>query len=120
MLHDSAFEQDDEAFGPIATFDDLDRPSAEFSQRTTQLLASISTVTDQMAKPKEQWAYSGCYQRRTITIPNVGGMDDSRHDMTQRVGRDMPLASLDLLVRIINAWAVILSGINRPDVDDAH
>ncbi|GBQ63529.1 hypothetical protein AA103196_0618 [Ameyamaea chiangmaiensis NBRC 103196] len=46
--------QDDEAFSPIAALDDLDRPSAEFNQRTTQLLAGIPSVTDQMAKPEKR------------------------------------------------------------------
>ncbi|ARW18426.1 hypothetical protein S101446_03352 (plasmid) [Komagataeibacter europaeus] len=54
MLHDPAFRHDDEAFSPIAALDDLDRPSATFDQHTTQLLASISTLTNQMAQPSEQ------------------------------------------------------------------
>lgn len=42
-------------------------------------------------------------------ILNVGGMHDSCHDMTQRVGRDMPLATLDFFARVITTAAAVVA-----------
>ncbi|EGG78878.1 hypothetical protein SXCC_00400 [Gluconacetobacter sp. SXCC-1] len=47
-------------------------------------------------------------------------MHDSCHDMTLRVGRDMPLAAPDLLARVITAWTAVFSSFNRLAVNNAY
>ena len=41
---------------------------------------------------------------RAMTVLNIGGMDNQPDQVAQRIGDDMPFASLDLLTRIEPAW----------------
>ncbi|GCD53763.1 hypothetical protein NBRC3188_2460 [Acetobacter pasteurianus NBRC 3188] len=46
-------------------------------------------------------------------------MYDGGHDMTQRVGDDMPLAPLDLLARVITTRTAVFRGFNRLAIDNS-
>jgi hypothetical protein len=57
--------------------------------------------------------------RRAVTVVDVGGMDLCVEQVAGRVGRDVALASLDPLARIIAAWPARFGGLHRLTVDDA-
>jgi hypothetical protein len=93
----SALGEHDEAFGGARPFDDLDRPFADPAQRLPQLVTGIAAIGDDMAQPREALDDLGQYQRRTVTVLDVGGVDYGIDQITLGVGqnrRSRPLVFL--------------------------
>src|SRR5262249_48903660 len=55
-----------------------------------------------------------------VAVLDVGRMDRSGHDQAQRVDHDVPLAAVDLLVRVLAMRSALLGGLDALAVDDPH
>ena len=100
--------QQHEAFGGIASSDDLDGPLPQFCECVFQLVASIAAIGKDVAQPRIQLADRGQSSNRTIAILNIGGVNPQANQMTFGVGDDMALAPLDLLAGIKSARTTAL------------
>jgi len=70
-----------------------------------------------MRQRGEALARKGDDVRRAIPILNIGGMRDGPQHVALRVGEDMPLATLDLLARIIAARPATFRGFHTLTVN---
>ena len=66
-----------------------------------ELFPRIAAIGEDMAQPREAEADGleniGC----AVAVLNVGGMDEDEDQKSAGVGDDVPLATLDLLARVI-------------------
>ena len=99
-LHHPSPGQQNETLGRIRASDDLQRPGAEFGQRSGELRPGVATIGEDMAKPREGMSDRGQQCRRTIAILDVGGVDHGADQQSTGIGDDMALAPLDQLGRI--------------------
>src|SRR4051794_19204670 len=56
----------------------------------------------------------------TVAVLDVGRMDHGGHDQAQGVDDDVPLAAVDLLVRVLAVRPALLGGLDALAVDDPH
>jgi hypothetical protein len=57
--------------------------------------------------------------RSTVAVLNIGPVDDGMDEVTLGIGEDVALAPLDLLTRIVAAWAAGFRGFHALTIDDA-
>ena len=74
-------------------------PSAPHDER--HLLSRIATVGKDALDEGEQSACPAQQMECSIAVLNVGGMNDNVQQETQRVDQDVPLATFDLLARVV-------------------
>jgi len=85
----------------VAAFDDLQLPGAALGNRSSGLRPLIAGIgEDALNEGKQAPGAPIEHQSRTVTILNVGRMDDHIQEQAERVDKDMPLAARNLLARI--------------------
>ena len=114
---DPASGQDDKPLFGIGAFDDLDGPFADPPEGVPELVASISTIGEDMAQPREALDDLGQHQRRTVTVLDVGGVDYRMDEIAVGVGQDVALAALGLFARIIAPRSAAFRGFDALAVD---
>ena len=57
------------------------------------------------------------HKRRAVSILNVGGVDHRVNQIALSVGEDVAFAALDLLPRVIAAWATAVRGFHALAID---
>ncbi len=99
-LHDPTLRQDRKADDLIATLDDLQNPVSKRSRPFDQF-ARITTIRPNQLQASIPPTEPGQYQLGPVAILNVGGMNNDGQYQPQRVDDDMPLATVDLLARVV-------------------
>ena len=103
-LDDPAFGQNDEAM-QLAAFDDLKFPGPGLGDGGGGFRRLISGIGEDGFY---EWEEAACaaieHKPRTITILDIGGVDDNVQEEAERIDENVPLAPLDLLARVIARW----------------
>jgi hypothetical protein len=100
-LDDPAFGFDDEAFGTITPFDDLDCQAAHrFGNTVLEDRSCIGAVGKQLAQERELSEQSGQQQDAAVAVLHVGGSHQRVQHQTQCIDEDMALLALDQLAGV--------------------
>ena len=94
------FGQDLEA-RDVGSLHDLQLPCSCSPDNERHLLSSIATVSKDAFDKREQSSCPVQQPEGAVTILNIGGMNDNIQQEAQRVDQDVPLATLDLLARVV-------------------
>ena len=99
-LHDPTPRQDRKPNDIIATFDDLQNPVSERSCPFDQFAGIAAVRPDQLQAsiPPTKLAQ---HQLGAVAILNVAGMNNDSQNQSHRVNDNMPLATVDLLARVV-------------------
>ena len=97
---DPSLGQDLEAVG-IGSLHNLQFPCSGAPDDERHLLSGIATIGKDAFDKGEQSSRPTQQMEGAITILNIGGMNDDVQQETQRVDQDVPLATLDLLARVV-------------------
>src|ERR1700674_6118508 len=100
------------------TFDDLDRPVAEFDEGVTQVGAVIDAVSEEMAQPGKQLVDGLDDKPGTIAILDIGGGHLGADQQTGSIGHNVTLAAFYLLGGIVATGPAALGRLDRLTVDD--
>ena len=69
--------------------------------RQRHLASRVSAISKDAFDEREQSSRPAQQVEGAITVLNIGGMNDDVQQETQRVDQDVPLATLDLLARVV-------------------
>jgi hypothetical protein len=98
--HYPSLGQDLEAPG-IGSLYDLQLPRSGAPDHERHLSTGIATVSKDALDEWEQSSRPAQQLKCSITVLNIGGMNDDVQQETKRVDQDVPLATLDLLARVV-------------------
>ena len=100
-LNDPALWLDDEAFGVIGAFDDLDHQATDrFDSAVVEHWPGISGISEQFAKERELSAQSGQHQDAAVPVLNIGTRHQRMQHQAKCIDQDVTLLSLDQLAGI--------------------
>ncbi len=99
-LDDPAFWQNLKS-GNVRSLDDLQAPSTGAPNGQCHLASGISAISKNVFDEREQSSGSAQQMESTITILNVGRINDDIQQEAQRVDQDVPFATLDFLARVV-------------------
>ena len=100
-LDDPAFGKNDEAM-QLVTLDDRDGPGSGLGEGRRQLRSLVAGVGEDAFDEGEQAACAAIeHQPSAIAVLDIGRVDDDVQQEAERVDEDVPLATLDLLARVI-------------------
>lgn len=100
-FHHPPFGQDDEAFGDVAAFDDLDLPCSAFCSSGAHTRPLIATIGEDAFDEREQGPrLFGQHLRGAVAILNIGGVNRHAQQEAERIDEDVALAAFDFLARI--------------------
>ena len=99
-FNDPPFGQDLKS-GSIRSLDDLQSPGTSAPHRHCHLASRISAISKNALDEREQSSRPAQQVEGAITVLNIGGMNDDVQQEAQRVDQDVPLATLDLLARVV-------------------
>ena len=85
----------------VRSLDDLQSPGTSAPHRHRHLPARVSAVSKNALDEREQSSRPAQQVEGAIAVLNIGGMNDDVQQETQRVDQDVPLATLDLLARVV-------------------
>ena len=102
-LDNPAFGKDDKLVR-VRTFDDFDDPAVP-ANRPIHKLSGITAIGPDHFKAPPSRTELLDQQLTTVTVLDVGGVNDQREDQTERVNDDMALAPLGFLARIVPSVA---------------
>jgi hypothetical protein len=98
---DPAFGFNDEAFGAISPFDDLDHQAADRAGNAIlERSPRIGAVGEQLAQERELFEQGGQQQDTAVAILDIGGRHQQVQHQAQRVDEEMTLLALDQLAGI--------------------
>lgn len=63
-----------ESLGDVGSLDDFDGPLADPAQGISEFVASMATICEHMAQPREAPDDFGEHQRRPVAVLNISGM----------------------------------------------
>ena len=96
-----ALRLDDEAFGIVAAFDDLDRQCGHHVGDTVEEdRPGIGAISEQLAQERELSEQGGQQQQPAVAILHVGGGDQRVQQQTEFVDQDVAFLALDQLAGI--------------------
>ena len=99
---DPSFWHDLEADCSVGSFDDVDHPRAGASSSSSRFRALVAAIgVDAFDKGKQATRASVEDQRDAVAILDVGGMNGDAQQEAERVDQDVPLATRNLLARIV-------------------
>jgi len=116
-FHYPASRQKFEPGGGVGALDDLYGPFADFGEASIEFGTGIAAVGEYVPQPRIQGFDGFEYVGRPVPILNTGMMNDRTDEMTDCIGDDLALASLDLLSGIEPARPAGLGGLDRLAVD---
>lgn len=99
-FHDPAFWQHLEAFR-IGSFDDLQLPSARAPDNHGHLYSGVSAISKDALDEWEQPSRTVQQMKGAVAVLNIGGVNHDVQQEAQRVDQDVPLATFDLLARVV-------------------
>ena len=99
-LDDPAFWQNLKS-GNARSPDDLQAPAPVRQTVHASVPSGISAISKNVFDEREQSSGSAQQMESTITILNVGGMNDDIQQEAQRVDQDVPFSTFDLLARVV-------------------
>ena len=86
----------------LAAFDDLDLPGSGLGESRRQVWSLITTVGEDALDERKQPAGATVEDARSaVAILHVGGVNDDVQQEAERVDKNMPLATLDLLACVV-------------------
>ena len=100
-LDDPALGQNLEALSGIIAFYNLKFPWPRARHNESHFLAAVASVGEDALDEGEQSACPAQQREGAIAILDIGGKDHDVQQQTQRVDEDVPLATLDLLARVV-------------------
>ena len=71
------------------------------ARRQRHLLSRVSAISKDALDEREQSSRPAQQVEGAIAVLNIGGMNDDAQQEAQRVDQDVPLATLDLLARVV-------------------
>src|SRR5208282_3740487 len=92
--------QDLEA-GGIGALHDLQSPCPGAPDDECHLLSCVATISEDALDEWEQSSRPAQEMEGAVAVLNVSGMNDNAQQETQRVDQDVPLATFDLLARVV-------------------
>ncbi len=107
-----------EAFDPVRSLNDFDRPRTTMGERAGKLRATINPVSKDVAQLGKAMPYALQQGDRTVDILNVGGMNVNGQQQPVGIGDDVPLAPVNAFAGIETAWTARLGGRSGLAVDD--
>jgi hypothetical protein len=99
-LDNPSFGQHLESSG-IRSLDDLQSPGTGAPHGHSHLASRVSAISEYAFNERKQASRPPQQMESTITVLNVSGMNDDVQQEAQRVDQDVPLATLDLLARVV-------------------
>jgi hypothetical protein len=100
-LDDPALRFDNEAFGVIATFHDLDRQHGhDAGDSILENRPPIGAVCEQFAQERKLSEQGGQQQHSAVAVLHVGGSDQRVQQQAQLVDQNVALLALDQLAGI--------------------
>jgi hypothetical protein len=100
-LDDPAFRKDDEAVQFVA-LDDFEFPGSGLRDRCRGFCGVVSAVgEDALDEGVEASRASVEHEPSTVSVLDIGGMDDDVQEEAERIDENVPLATLDLLARVV-------------------
>ena len=81
--------------------DDLKQPASEGTSPIDQL-SRVRPVSPNQLEPGVPSGQFTQHQFGSVSVLNIGRVDDDRHKQTKRINYDMALAASDLLARVIS------------------
>ena len=97
---DPAFGQDNKAM-EIAALDDLQPPCTSFGNRLGHFRPLVATVSVDALDEWEAMAGLPGYGNGTVSVLNIGGMNNDAQQEAEGVDQNMAFASCDLLARVV-------------------
>jgi len=85
----------------VRSLDDLQSPSPGAPYGQCHLASGISAISKNAFDEREQSSCPAQQMESTITVLNIGRMNDDIQQEAQRVDQDVPFATLDLLARVV-------------------
>lgn len=104
----------------IGTPDDLDDEAVDMRDGGGQFLPGIAAIGEAAAQGRIGVTTAFDEIRCAVAVLNVSGEHQSVEEVAGRVGRDVALATLDLLAGVIAARPTRFGGLDRLAVDDAR
>jgi hypothetical protein len=99
---DPSFRQHLEADCIVGSLDDVDQPGTRSSSSGSRFRTLVAAVgIDAFDKGKQAARATVEDQRNAVAILDVGGMNGDAQQEAERVDQDMPLATRNLLARIV-------------------
>jgi hypothetical protein len=100
-LDDPSLRFDDEAFGIVTTFDDINWQAwHDVGDAILEVRAGIGAIGEQLAKERELSEQGGQQQHPAVAVLNVGGSHQRVQQQTELVDENVALLALDQLARI--------------------
>jgi len=100
-LDDPSLGQNDEAM-QLDAFDDLEFPGTGLGDRGGGFRRLIAGIGEDAFYERVEPARAAIeHQTRTVAILDIGRVNDDIQQETERVDKNVPLATLDLLARVI-------------------
>jgi hypothetical protein len=100
-LDDPALRFDDEAFGVVETFDDLDlQHGHDAADGVLEDGSFIGAVREQLAQERELPEQGGQQQHTAVAILHVGGSDQRMQQQTELIDQNVALLALDQLAGV--------------------
>src|SRR6185437_11429376 len=118
-LHHPATRQNHESLHAYRTQHRLEKPTATLLHPLHQR-TGISSVGPNELQPGQLPAYLLQNQLGTVTILNVGGMNDDGQKQSQGVHQDVSLPAVDFFFRIVAMWPSLLGRLDRLAVQDGR
>jgi hypothetical protein len=108
-LDDPALRLNDEAFGVVATFDDLDRQGGhDAADGVVEDGSRIGAVGEQLAQEWERPEQGGQLHHPAVAILHVGSRDERVEQQTELIDQNVTFLALDQLAGInamrIDRW----------------
>ena len=97
---DPPFRQDLKS-SSVRSLDDLQAPGTSAPHRHRHLASRVSAIGKDALDEREQSSRPAQQVEGAIAVLNIGGMNDNAQQEAQRVDQDVPLATLDLLARVV-------------------
>ena len=99
---DPSFRHDLESDRSVGSLDDVDHPCAGASSSGSRLRTLLAAVCkDALDEGEQPTGALVEYKRNAVAILNVAGMNGDAQQKTERVDQDVPLATRNLLARIV-------------------
>ena len=85
----------------VGSLHDLQLPCAGSPDNKRHLLPRVSTVSKDAFDEWEQASRPAQQLEGTVAVLNIGGVNNDAQQEAQRVDQDVPLATFDLLARVV-------------------